>query len=46
MMLPRLLRYFGMFQVFFGVVRPLWPYVSRLWQRRSGAPAANHLALA
>ncbi len=33
MFLPRLFRYFGMFQTFYSVVRPIWPFVSRLWQR-------------
>jgi hypothetical protein len=31
--LPRLFRYFGLFQTFIGVVRPLWPHVTRMWQR-------------
>lgn len=33
MFLPRLFRYFGMFQTFLGVVRPIWPHVARFWQR-------------
>jgi hypothetical protein len=32
MFLPRLFRYFGMFQTFIGFVRPVWPHLSRLWQ--------------
>jgi hypothetical protein len=31
--LPRLFRYFGIFQTFIGVVRPLWPHLTRMWQR-------------
>ncbi len=32
--LPRLFRYFGMFQMFMSVVRPWWPRIARLWQRQ------------
>jgi hypothetical protein len=32
--LPRLFQYFGMFQTFIGVIRPFWPHMARLWQRR------------
>ncbi len=31
--LPRLFRYFGMFQTFITVIRPFWPRLARLWQR-------------
>lgn len=31
--LPRLFRYFGMFQTVLGFVRPLWPQLSRIWRR-------------
>lgn len=34
MFLPRLFRYFGMFQSFIGVVRPFWPRISRIWKRQ------------
>ncbi|QQE76908.1 hypothetical protein [Alicyclobacillus sp. SO9] len=33
MFLPRLFRYFGMFQTFIGVVRPIWPHLAQIWQR-------------
>lgn len=38
MFLPRLFRYFGMFQSVIGFVRPFWPHIARFWQRGS-APA-------
>ncbi len=44
MFLPRLFRYFGMFQTFIGVVRPMWPNLSRFWQRftpNSGKAVGN-----
>lgn len=37
--LPRMFRYFGMFQMFIGAVRPFWPYLSRFWQRSDAAAA-------
>ncbi|MDQ0188440.1 hypothetical protein J2S03_000244 [Alicyclobacillus cycloheptanicus] len=37
MFLPRLFRYFGMFQTFIGFVRPIWPHLSRFWQRQPAA---------
>lgn len=33
MFLPRLFRYFGMFQSVVGFIRPVWPRLSRLWGR-------------
>ncbi|WP_169787882.1 hypothetical protein [Alicyclobacillus ferrooxydans] len=38
--LPRLFRYFGMFQTFIGFVRPVWPHLARLWQRPQVSGAA------
>lgn len=40
MFLPRLFQYFGMFQSFIGVVRPVWPYLSRFWNRKPRVAAA------
>ncbi|WP_277990947.1 MULTISPECIES: hypothetical protein [Alicyclobacillus] len=37
--LPRVFRYFGMFQMFFGFVRPFWPMISRVWRRPAVAAA-------
>jgi hypothetical protein len=33
MFLPRLFRYFGMFQTFVSVIRPFWPRLAQFWQR-------------
>ncbi|EJY56404.1 hypothetical protein URH17368_0929 [Alicyclobacillus hesperidum URH17-3-68] len=40
MFLPRLFRYFGMFQTFVGIVRPVWPFLSRFWSRQPATATA------
>lgn len=37
--LPRIFRYFGMFQTAIGVLRPMWPHLSRIWGRMYGTRA-------
>lgn len=40
MFLPRLFQYFGMFQSFIGFVRPVLPFLSRMWSRTPARAAA------